>query len=52
MAIRKRTGKRGVTWQIDYTDPEGKRVRRNFKKKKDAEAELGKRVSLIAEGKI
>ena len=51
MAIRKRTGKRGVTWQIDYTDPTGKRVRRNFKKKKDAVAELGKRQSLIGEGR-
>jgi hypothetical protein len=45
MAIRKR----GDGWQIDYFDPTGKRVRRNFKKKKDAENELAKRVSLIAE---
>jgi integrase len=43
--------KRGSTWQIDYFDPKGKRVRRSFKKRKDAEAELGKRVSLIAEGR-
>ena len=49
MAIRKREGKNGVSWQIDYLDPDGKRVRKSFKKKKDAEAELGKRVSLIAE---
>jgi integrase len=41
--------KRGKTYQIDYTDPTGKRIRQTFKKKKDAEAELGKRVSLIAE---
>ena len=41
--------KRGKGWQIDYFDPHGKRVRKSFKKKKDAEAELGKRVSLIAE---
>jgi hypothetical protein len=47
--IRKREGKNGVSWQIDYFDPNGKRVRQSFKKKKDAEAELGKRVSLIAE---
>jgi hypothetical protein len=47
--IRKREGKKGVSWQIDYFDPNGKRVRPSFKKKKDAEAELGKRVSLIAE---
>jgi integrase len=45
MAIRKR----GDSWQIDYFDPLGKRVRKNFKKKKDAEAEYSKRVSLIAE---
>ncbi len=41
--------KRGKGYQIDYFDPTGKRVRQSFKKKKDAEAELGKRVSLIAE---
>ncbi|PKN30499.1 MAG: hypothetical protein CVU64_03140 [Deltaproteobacteria bacterium HGW-Deltaproteobacteria-21] len=41
--------KRGDSYQIDYTDPNGKRVRMSFSKKKDAEAELGKRVSLIAE---
>jgi hypothetical protein len=43
--------KRGKGWQIDYFDPNGKRVRKSFKRKKDAEAELGKRVSLIAEGR-
>jgi hypothetical protein len=41
--------KRGKTYQIDYFDPNGKRVRKSFKLKKDAAAELGKRVSLIAE---
>ena len=51
MAIRKREGKTGVSWQIDYLDPDGKRVRKSFKKKKDADAELGKRVSLMAEGR-
>ena len=45
MAIRKR----GNSYQIDYIDPNGKRVRQSFKKRKEAEAELGKRVSLIAE---
>jgi integrase len=49
MAIRKREGRRGVTWQIDYLDPNGKRVRQSFKKKGEAVAELGKRVSLIGE---
>jgi Uri superfamily endonuclease len=43
--------KRGNSWQIDYTDPKGKRIRKAFKKKKEAEAELAKRVSLIAEGR-
>ena len=43
--------KRSNAWQIDYFDPDGKRVRKSFKKKKEAEAELGKRVSLIAEGR-
>ena len=42
--------KRGKGYQIDYFDPNGKRIRKSFKKKKDAQAELGKRVSLIAEG--
>lgn len=41
--------KRGNSYQIDYIDPNRKRVRKSFGKKKDAEAELGKRVSLIAE---
>lgn len=43
--------KRAKGYQIDYFDPHGKRIRKSFKKKKDAEAELGKRVSLIAEGR-
>jgi integrase len=47
MAIRKR----GSSWQIDYFDPNGKRVRQSFKKKKEAKAELGKRISLIAENR-
>ena len=49
--IRKRQGKNGASYQIDYFNPTGKRIRKSFKKKKDAEAELGKRVSLIAEGR-
>jgi integrase len=43
--------KRGNSYQIDYFDPNGKRVRKSFRKRKDAEAELGKRVSLIAENR-
>ncbi|MBL7204556.1 MAG: hypothetical protein ISS63_09515 [Desulfobacteraceae bacterium] len=49
--IKKVTGKNGATWRIDYIDPHGKRVRQMFKKRKDAAAELGKRVSLMAEGR-
>lgn len=47
MAIRKI----GKYWQIDYYEPGGKRKRQNFKKKKDAVAELGKRESLKGEGR-
>ena len=43
--------KRGNSYQIDYVDPDRKRVRQSFRKKKEAEAELGKRVSLIAENR-
>ncbi len=43
--------KRNNSYQIDYFDPNGKRVRKSFGKRKDAEAELGKRVSLIAENR-
>ena len=43
--------KRGNSYQIDYFDATGKRVRKSFSKRKDAEAELGKRVSLIAENR-
>jgi len=43
--------KRGKTYQIDYFAPDGRRIRKSFSKKKDAEAELGKRVSLKAEGR-
>lgn len=42
MAIRKRMNKNGVTWQVDYRDPQGKRVMKCFPKKADAEAYLGK----------
>ncbi len=47
MALRKR----GNSYQIDYFDPSGKRIRKSFRKRKDAEAELGKRVSLMVEGR-
>ncbi len=38
-------------WQIDYRDPTGKRVRQSFPTKKEAQAELAKRISLKAEGR-
>jgi integrase len=47
MAIRKV----GKYWQIDYYEPNGKRRRQHFKKKKDAVAELGKREALKVEGR-
>ncbi|MCL6622895.1 MAG: phage integrase SAM-like domain-containing protein [Syntrophobacterales bacterium] len=40
--IRKRVNKKGCSWQIDYYDPQGKRVMKCFKLKKDAEAYLAK----------
>ena len=46
-----RVVKRDKSWQIDYFDPNGKRIRKSFKKKKEATDELAKRVSLIAEGR-
>jgi len=43
MAIRKV----GNSYQIDYYDPSGKRIRKRFKLKKDAVAELAKRQSPV-----
>ncbi len=40
--IRKRVNKKGVTYQIDYYDPQGKRKMKCFKLKKEAEAYLAK----------
>ena len=62
MAIRKictkcrkaeaRCGCNGPTWryQIDYYDPSGKRIRKDFEKKKDAEMELAARTVSMADG--
>jgi integrase len=49
--IRKRNNKKGITWQIDYYDPEGKRVMKCFPKKADAEAYLGKVQAAKREGR-
>jgi integrase len=49
--IRKRVNKEKITWQIDYYDPEGKRVMKCFRLKKDAEDYLGKVVAAKKEGR-
>jgi integrase len=49
--IRKRENRKGVTWQIDYYDPHGKRKMKSFKRKKDAEAYLAKVGVAKREGK-
>ena len=49
--IRKRSSKKGVVWQIDYRDPQGKRVMKCFPKKVDAEAYLGKVMAAKREGR-
>ena len=38
--IRKRTNKKGIVWQIDFYDPQGKRVKKCFPVKREAEAFL------------
>jgi hypothetical protein len=51
-AIRRiinRSGK--ISWQFDYYDPLGKRVRLTFKKKKEAEDELAARMVMMAENR-
>lgn len=49
--IRKRSNRKGIVWQIDYYDPQGKRVMRCFPKKTDAEAYLGKVLAAKKEGR-
>jgi integrase len=49
--IRKRTNRKGITWQIDYYDPQGKRKMKCFPLKKDAEAYLGKVTAAKKEGR-
>lgn len=49
--IRKRTNRKGTVWQIDYYDPQGKRVMKCFPKKADAEAYLGKVQAAKREGR-
>jgi hypothetical protein len=40
--IRKKVNKSGTVYRVDYYDPDGRRVRKDFPLKKDAEAYLGK----------
>lgn len=40
--VIKKEGPRGTVWQADYFTPDGKRRRKNFPLKKDADAFLGK----------
>lgn len=49
--IRKRINKRGITWQIDYYDPQGKRVMKCFPRRADAAAYLGKVLAAKKEGR-
>jgi predicted DNA-binding WGR domain protein len=49
--LRKQVNKAGVSWQIDYYDPQGKRVMKCFPKKAEAEAYLGKVVAAKKEGR-
>ena len=49
--MRKRTNRKGTVWQIDYYDPQGKRVMKCFPLKKDAEAYLGKVQAAKREGR-
>lgn len=38
MAVRRREGKRGVTWQVLWRDERGKQTSRSFSRKEDADA--------------
>jgi len=42
--------KRGGSYQIDYFDPTGKRIRKSYKKKKDAGNELAARMVSMGDG--
>ncbi len=49
--IRKVTNKKGISWRADYYDPQGRRIKKCFKKKADAEAYVAKVVTSIKEEK-
>lgn len=49
--VVKQTGKKGIAWVVDYFNPEGKRRRKFFPLRKDAEAYLGKVLAAKKEGR-
>jgi hypothetical protein len=49
--VKKKVNKRGTVWRVDYYDPKGKRCRKDFELRKDAEAYLGKVLSAKKEGR-
>jgi integrase len=49
-SVRKREGKRGVSWICDYVTPDGKRKRKTFKMKKQAVSYMNKVGSDIDQG--
>ncbi len=49
--VIKQTNKKGVVWVADFFTPEGKRRRKYFQLKKEADAYLGKALAAIEEGR-
>lgn len=49
--IKKKINKTGVVWRLDYYDPGGRRIRKDFDLKKDAEAYRGKVDAAKKEGR-
>lgn len=49
--LRKVVTQQGTSWKVDYYDPQGRRIKKRFKKKAEAEAYLAKVVSSIKEEK-
>jgi hypothetical protein len=49
--FKKIATKEGIAWMVDYYDPQGRRIKKRFKKKAEAEAYLAKVVTTIKEEK-
>lgn len=49
--VKKKANKNGVVWRVDYYDPGGRRVRKDFPLKRDADAYLGKVLAAKKEGR-